>query len=182
MSPENAARDEDRHDVESPDREPCSDAYAGGVRLLFYTVLRVAIVLACAGVLYLLGMRAWLLWVTAIVVGALVSFLVLRRQHAGAAEVLAEYDPLREKRPVFSDEVEADAAYEDAAVDAAARSSTRESGSNESGSQPAPGAESQVGSGREADAEQDSVAEAEESRVPEDDDELPPRGTAKDHP
>ena len=98
---------------------PVTDAYAGGMRLLVYTLFRLALVLAAAGLLYLLGLRSWVLWVAAVVVGALVSFLVLGRQREEAAKVLAQYDPLREERPTFSPQVEADAAYEDAIVDAA---------------------------------------------------------------
>ncbi|PFG40351.1 uncharacterized protein DUF4229 [Georgenia soli] len=90
------------------------------MRLLVYTLFRLGLVLAAAGLLYLLGLRSWVLWVAAVVVGALVSFLVLGRQREEAAKVLAQYDPLREERPTFSPEVEADAAYEDAIVDAAA--------------------------------------------------------------
>jgi len=90
------------------------------MRLLVYTLFRLGLVLAAAGLLYLLGLRSWVLWVVAVVIGALVSFLVLGRQREEAARVLAQYDPLREERPTFSPEVEADAAYEDAVVDAAA--------------------------------------------------------------
>ncbi|WP_418606739.1 DUF4229 domain-containing protein [Georgenia sp. SUBG003] len=90
------------------------------MRLLVYTLLRLGLVLASAGLLYLLGLRSWFLWMAAVVVGALVSFLVLRRQREEAAHVLAQFDPLREERPTFSADVEADAAYEDAVVDAAA--------------------------------------------------------------
>jgi hypothetical protein len=88
------------------------------MRLLVYTLLRLGLVLAAAGVLYLLGLRSWVLWIAAVIVGALLSFLVLGRQGASAAAVLAQYDPLREERPTFSPKVEADAAYEDAVVDA----------------------------------------------------------------
>lgn len=89
------------------------------MRLLVYTLLRLGLVLAAAGVLYLLGLRSWVLWIAAVIVGALLSFLVLGRQREGAAAVLAQYDPLREERPAFSPKVEADAAYEDGLVDAA---------------------------------------------------------------
>jgi hypothetical protein len=88
------------------------------MRLLVYTLLRLGLVLASAGVLYLLGLRSWVLWIAAVVVGALLSFLLFGRQREDAASVLAQYDPLREERPTFSPKVEADAAYEDAVVDA----------------------------------------------------------------
>jgi hypothetical protein len=89
------------------------------MRLLVYTLLRLGLVLAAAGVLYLLGLRSWILWIAAVLVGALLSFLVLGRQGRDAAAVLAQYDPLRAERPTFSPAVEADAAYEDAVVDSA---------------------------------------------------------------
>ena len=135
------------------------------MRLLVYTVLRLVIVLAAAGALYLLGMRSWLLWVIAIVVGALVSYLVLRPQGRAAAEVIAEYSPLRQERPKFSPTVEADAAYEDAAVDERPGAADADE---------APSAPASAGSlEREPDAEQHPVAELEEPRVPQDDDEVP---------
>ena len=89
------------------------------MRLLVYTLLRVLLVLASAGVLYLLGMRSWLLWLAAIVIGALLSYLLLRTQGRAAAEVISQLSPLREERPKFSEGVEADAAYEDGLVDEA---------------------------------------------------------------
>ncbi|MCK6209796.1 DUF4229 domain-containing protein [Georgenia sp. EYE_87] len=89
------------------------------MRLLVYTLLRLGLVLAAAGVLYLVGLRSWVLWIAAVVVGALLSFLLLGRQREDAASVLAQYDPLREERPAFSPKVQQDADYEDAVVDAA---------------------------------------------------------------
>lgn len=89
------------------------------MRLLRYTLFRVVIVLAAAGLLYLVGLRSWLLWVAALVVGAMVSFLVLKDERLAAAQVLAEYDPLRRDRPSFSAAAEGDADYEDGLVDAA---------------------------------------------------------------
>lgn len=138
------------------------------VRLLVYTLLRVLLVLAAAGVLSLLGMRSWLLWVTAVVVGALLSYLLLRPQGRAAANVLAEYSPVRAERPVFSPAVEADAAYEDALVDdAEARSAAR-----------TPDA---VGTlEREPDAQQQAVAELEQPRVAQDRDEVAAGGAAED--
>ncbi|UNX54430.1 DUF4229 domain-containing protein [Georgenia sp. TF02-10] len=92
------------------------------MRLLVYTLLRLVMILAAAGVLYLLGLRSWALWLLAVVVGAMLSFLVLRPQRDAAAEVLARHDPFREEhRPRFSDAVQGDAAHEDALVDAAER-------------------------------------------------------------
>ncbi|GAA4287183.1 DUF4229 domain-containing protein [Georgenia daeguensis] len=88
------------------------------MRLLVYTMLRLGLVVAAAGVLYLLGLRSWILWIAAVVVGALLSFVLFGRQREDAASVLAQYDPLREERPTFSPKAQEDAAYEDAVVDA----------------------------------------------------------------
>lgn len=100
------------------------------MRLLVYSLLRVLLILAAAGVLHLLGMRSWLLWVTAVVVGAMLSFLLLKPQGREAAGVLAELDPMRDQRPTFSKDVEADAAYEDALVDAATGGAAAVAGSS----------------------------------------------------
>lgn len=110
------------------------------MRLFVYTLLRLGLVLAAAGLLYLVGLRSWILWVAAVIVGALVSFLLLGRQRDEAAAVLAQYDPLREERPTFSPKVEADAAYEDAVVDAAERRGPGDdAGSGSAVGQEAPG-------------------------------------------
>jgi hypothetical protein len=85
------------------------------VRLLVYTLLRVLLVLAAAGLLHLAGMRSWALWTTAVVVGALASYVVLGRQRAAAARQLAEHDPTRRPRR----RRDADAAHEDAMLDGA---------------------------------------------------------------
>jgi len=141
------------------------------VRLFVYSLLRVGIILACAVVLYLLGMRSWLLWGSAVVVGAMVSFLVLRRQHAEAAQVLSQYDPLRAQRPRFSREAEEDAAYEDAAVDAAGEGSAAGEPAGKSAGEDSEG---------EADAEEESVDELETPRPGEDGDEVPPARPGED--
>ncbi len=151
------------------------------MRLLVYTALRLVMVLAAAGVLYVLGMRSWLLWVTAIVLGALVSFLVLKPQGQAAAQVISEYSPLREQRPTFSPRVEQDAAYEDALLDERA-DGPDEPGPEETGpgADPARGAaparEGSPAEGssleREPDAEQQPVAQLEEPRVAQDHDEV----------
>ncbi|TRW44449.1 DUF4229 domain-containing protein [Georgenia yuyongxinii] len=148
------------------------------MRLLVYTVLRLLLVLAAAGVLYLIGMRSWLLWVTAVVVGALISYLVLRPQGRAAAEVIAELSPLREDRPTFSAAAEDDAAYEDALVDDAL---VDDAGSAVAG--PAT-TTSATAAGRrlesQADPEQHAVAELEEPGVAQDHDQVPP-GRTREH-
>jgi hypothetical protein len=143
------------------------------VRLLVYSLLRVLLVLASAGVLYLLGMRSWLLWVVAVVIGALLSYLLLRPQGRAAAEVIAQLSPLREERPTFSESAQADAAYEDALVDAA------------EGPAPAP-ADGVAGAPeegstleREPDAEEDAVPQLQQPGVPQDHDEVAPDRSAE---
>lgn len=88
------------------------------MRLIVYTLLRVLMVLAAGGLLYLAGLRSWGLWTAAIVVGALVSYVVLGRQRAAAAAVLAEHDPTRRATDRLARAGDVDAAYEDAVLDA----------------------------------------------------------------
>ena len=64
--------------------------------LLIYTVLRVLLVVAAGGLLYLVGMRGVLLVAAAVVVGALLSFLLLngpRDRAAGTLQAFAEREP-----------------------------------------------------------------------------------------
>ncbi len=147
------------------------------MRLLVYSLLRVLLVLASAGVLYLLGMRSWLLWLTAVVVGALLSYLLLRNQGHAAAEAISQLSPLREERPKFSERVEEDAAYEDGLVDDAghgARPATT--------APPEDAAAERSTLEREPETEQDAVGQLEQPGVPQDDDEVAARGPAEDHP
>lgn len=84
--------------------------------LLVYTLLRILLVVVAGGVLYLLGLRGLLLVVLAVVVGALLSYLLLkgpRERAAGTLQTMAE----REPRAARAD---GDALAEDAAVDASA--------------------------------------------------------------
>ncbi len=141
------------------------------MRLLVYTVLRLLIVLAAAGLLYWVGMRSWVLWITALVVGALVSFLVLGKQRDAAVQVLAERDPARRPRPRFSPTVEADAAYEDAIVDAGT-SPPHHPAADRAPAEPG-------GSERETEPEQHAVTELEQPGVPQDHDEVAPDGTTE---
>jgi len=69
---------------------------------------------ASFAVLYLLGLRGWLLAVVAIVVAALLSFLVLPRQADEAADVIArrhrgEREESAVDRAIAQDEAEEDA-------------------------------------------------------------------------
>lgn len=88
------------------------------MRLVVYSLLRLLMVLAAAGVLYVVGLRSWALWAAAIVIGALVSYVVLGRQRAAAAAVLAAHDPTRGATDRLARAGDADAAYEDAVLDA----------------------------------------------------------------
>lgn len=84
--------------------------------LLVYTLLRMLLVVAAGGVLYLAGMRGLLLVVMAVVVGAMLSYLLLkgpRERAAGTLQGLAERRPERER-------ADADAQAEDAVLDASA--------------------------------------------------------------
>lgn len=87
------------------------------MRLIVYTLLRLLLVLAAGGLLYLAGLRSWALWAAAIVVGALVSYVVLGRQRAAAAAVLAAHDPTRRAADRLARAGDADAAYEDSVLD-----------------------------------------------------------------
>lgn len=80
--------------------------------MLFYTVLRLLIVAGAAGVLYLFGLRGVLLFVGAVIVGALVSYLALsgpRLRAARAVQAAAQRSP-KQSRP------DVDALAEDAEV------------------------------------------------------------------
>lgn len=66
---------------------------------LLYTVARIAMFLAVAGVLYLMGARGLLLLLIAVVVSGLLSFIVLDRlRDAVSARVANRVDAARERR------------------------------------------------------------------------------------
>lgn len=142
------------------------------MRLLVYSLLRVLLVLASAGVLYLLGMRSWLLWLAAVVVGALLSYLLLRTQGRAAAEVIAQMSPLREERPKFSEGVEADAAYEDGLVDEAEHGGAPAGPAPRDAADAAPAPEERGTLEREPEAEENAVGQLEQPGVPQDHDEV----------
>lgn len=84
--------------------------------MLRYSLLRIALVLAAGGVLYLLGLRSWLLAVLAIAVGAMLGYILLPSQRDKAVESFAGINrKVREREDVPTD----DEAAEDAAVQAA---------------------------------------------------------------
>lgn len=84
------------------------------MRLALYTLIRVGLILAAGAILYLVGLRSWLLWITAILVGAMVSFLLLRRETAEFSQSLTRLRPRRGAHA--STQAEQDAAAEDALV------------------------------------------------------------------
>ncbi|ACZ20681.1 hypothetical protein Sked_07250 [Sanguibacter keddieii DSM 10542] len=85
---------------------------------IIYSVLRLALIVAVGFVLYLVGMRGWLLGVVAIVVALLVSYLALRRQREAAALYLATRRSDRQASGVqLNERLDRDNAAEDEAVD-----------------------------------------------------------------
>ncbi|WP_152187486.1 DUF4229 domain-containing protein [Georgenia satyanarayanai] len=83
--------------------------------ILRYTLLRLALVAGAFALLWLLGLRGWLVAVVAVVVGAMLSYLLLPRQADAAAAVIAE----RRRRTADSldEAIAQDAAEEDAIID-----------------------------------------------------------------
>lgn len=82
--------------------------------LLIYTLLRVALFAAVYVVLLLVGFRGWLLLVGALLVAALLSFLLLPRQAGAAAEVVQRQVGAR-----VSSRLERSISVDDAVEDAA---------------------------------------------------------------
>lgn len=83
--------------------------------LLTYTLLRVALVAGAGAVLYLLGVRTWLLVVLAVVIGAGLSYVLLANPRHAAAADLERRSGGRRTRVERS--VERDDAAEDAQFD-----------------------------------------------------------------
>lgn len=65
--------------------------------VVVYSLLRLAVLAACVGLLALLGLRGWLLAIVAVVVAALASYLVLPRPRRAAAAWLAERGEARRR-------------------------------------------------------------------------------------
>ncbi len=88
---------------------------------LIYSLLRLVLLIGAGAGLYLLGMRGWLLPMLAIIIAAMLSFLLLRSYADATAQYFAQR---REKKRRTVDRVDhlisTDADAEDAAVDAAA--------------------------------------------------------------
>lgn len=109
--------------------------------LLIYSLLRVAMFVAAGGLLWLAGLRGWLLVLAAIVVAALVSFLALPRQANAAAGVVAGTVERRQGR--IDRATGADGDVEDALLDADGEGSPAPGAASPDGAAgtgPAPGA------------------------------------------
>lgn len=119
-----------------------------------YTLLRLVLLAASFGVLYLLGLRDLPLAVGAIVVAALISYLVLPRQAGAAAGLVAKRSQARKERRSqrqsrMAELIEDDAAQEDALFEAedGGEATSREATSHEASSREASsGGEAEEGS------------------------------------
>lgn len=81
------------------------------MRFLTYSLARIIIIFIVALALYWLGMRSWLLWMSAVIIGALISYIALGSQRDQAARQLRDWDPLRDRpeaAPVRSEDTESE--------------------------------------------------------------------------
>jgi len=96
------------------------------VPFIIYSALRIALIVVVGVVLYLVGMRGWLLGVVAILVALLVSYLALSRQREAAALYIATRRTQRQTSGVqLTERLDRDNADEDEAIDASAGWSAR---------------------------------------------------------
>lgn len=94
--------------------------------VVVYSVLRLLLFAASLGVLWLAGLRGWLLVLVAAALALMLSYLTLRAPREAASRYLAERAEHRARTGErFSREIEDDAAAEDEAADAAARQADR---------------------------------------------------------
>lgn len=117
MAPQQLPDDGPMDDVASPEAPPveappgetptdgtlqeANSAPSGSVGhpILLYTVARILVFLAAAGILYLFGARGFLLLLLAVIVSGLVSFILLDRLRDRVSErVAARMDASRERR------------------------------------------------------------------------------------
>jgi membrane protein implicated in regulation of membrane protease activity len=87
------------------------------VPVVIYSLLRLGLLAAAVGALWLVGLRDWLLVLVAIVVALLLSYALLRPQRDAAARWLAERAERRREPSRFAAGVAQDAAEEDAEAD-----------------------------------------------------------------
>ncbi|PUB30197.1 uncharacterized protein DUF4229 [Promicromonospora sp. AC04] len=84
---------------------------------MIYTLLRLALFGAAFGLLYLVGLRGWLLPIVAVVVALAVSYLTLSRPRDAATRWMADRAERRAAERAAAPRVDADAAHEDAQLD-----------------------------------------------------------------
>jgi len=92
------------------------------VRLAVYSLLRLGLFAVCLGVLYLVGMRSWLLVVLAALIAWGLSYVLLNRWRDAAASQLAEAAERRKElggKAELTGKARAEADLEDAADEAA---------------------------------------------------------------
>lgn len=85
--------------------------------LLIYTLLRLALFGAAVGLLYLAGLRGWLLPIVAVVVALAVSYLTLSKPRDAATRWMAGRAERRAAERAAFPKTDADAAHEDAQLD-----------------------------------------------------------------
>jgi hypothetical protein len=90
---------------------------------VIYTLLRLALFGAALGLLYVAGLRGWLLPIVAVVVALAVSYLTLNKPRDAATRWMAGRAARRTAERAASPKVDADAAHEDAHVDEELRGS-----------------------------------------------------------
>jgi hypothetical protein len=84
---------------------------------VIYTLLRLALFGAAFGLLYLAGLRGWLLPIVAVVVALAVSYLALGKPRDAAARWMAARAERRAAERAAAPKVDVDAAHEDAQLD-----------------------------------------------------------------
>lgn len=85
--------------------------------LLTYTLLRLAMFGAALGLLYVAGLRGWLLPIVAVVVALAVSYLTLSKPRDAATRWMAGRAERRAAERAASPKTDVDAAHEDAQLD-----------------------------------------------------------------
>lgn len=91
-------------------------AYHGPVPLVIYSVARLGLFAGALGLLYVVGLRSWLLVGVAALASLALSYVLLARPRDAAARWLAERRD-RRRTGTSGTTAEIDAAAEDAAVD-----------------------------------------------------------------
>jgi hypothetical protein len=139
--------------------------------LLIYSVLRIVLVVGAGAVLYLLGLRSWLLVLGAVLLGAGLSYVLLEAPRRRAAESMAAR---RADGDRFSRALAEEAADEDAEADSISGADLAERARSGGAEQRSGGAE------QEGAPEQEPEGELEEAGVLEHDDQVAPGGAAED--